>query len=82
MAKNKLQDLRDHLFETIENLKDPEKPMEIQRAVAISQVANAIINSAKLEVRAMEYYGQQDGHGAEFFGVKTLPEPKKMLKTG
>lgn len=70
MAKNKLQDLRDHLFETIEGLKDAEKPMDIQRAVAISQVANAIINSAKLEVRYLEQI-DSSGNGGEFFGAST-----------
>ena len=34
MAKNTLQDLRDHLFATLEALSDTEKPMEIERAKA------------------------------------------------
>lgn len=50
MAKNKIADLRDHLFETIEALKDPDKPMDIERARAISDVAQTIINTAKVEV--------------------------------
>ena len=50
MAKNKISDLRDHLFETIEALKDPDKPMSLERAKAISDVAQTIINSAKVEV--------------------------------
>jgi hypothetical protein len=49
-AKNKLSDLRDHLFETIEALKDEEKPMALDRAKAIADVAQTIINSAKVEV--------------------------------
>lgn len=55
--KNKLSDLRNHLFETIERLKDEEKPMEIERAKAISDVAQTIINSAKVELRAIELSG-------------------------
>jgi len=47
--KNKIEDLRDHLFETIEALKDDEKPMELERAKTIASVAQTIINSAKLE---------------------------------
>lgn len=48
--KNKIEDLRNHLFVTIENLMDEEKPMDIERAKAVSEVAQVIINSAKVEV--------------------------------
>jgi hypothetical protein len=48
--KNKIEDLRDHLFETIEALKDSEKPMDIERAKAIADVSQVIVNSAKVEV--------------------------------
>lgn len=48
--KNKIEDLRDHLFETIEMLKDPDKPMDIDRARAVSDVAKVIVDSAKVEV--------------------------------
>jgi hypothetical protein len=48
--KNKIEDLRDHLFETIEALRDDEKPMDIARAKAVAEVAQTIINSAKVEV--------------------------------
>ena len=56
-TKNKLSDLRNHLFETIEALKDKETPMETERARAISDIAHAIINSAKVELRAAELMG-------------------------
>ena len=49
MARDKIQDLRHHLFETIEMLKD--KEMDIATAKAISNVAQVIINSAKIEVQ-------------------------------
>jgi hypothetical protein len=48
--KNKIEDLRNHLFAAIENLMDEEKPMDIDRAKAVSDVAQVIINSAKVEV--------------------------------
>lgn len=48
--KNRIEDLRNHLFETLEMLKDSEKPMDIDRAKAISDVAQTIINTAKVEV--------------------------------
>lgn len=51
--KNKLEDLRDHLFETLEALKDKENPMDLDRAKTIGLVADRLIESAKVEVDAM-----------------------------
>ncbi len=59
MAKNKITDLRDHLFETIEQLKDVENPMDIERAKAIANVAKVIVESAKVEVKFLEAIGQE-----------------------
>jgi len=50
--------LRDHLFATLAALRDPEKPMDIDRAKAVSDVAQTIINSAKVEVDFMRQTGQ------------------------
>lgn len=50
MPKNKIEDLRNHLFEALEALKDPDKPMEVERAKAIADVARVIVDSAKVEV--------------------------------
>ena len=41
MAKNKMSDLRDHLFATLEALQDPDKPMDLERARAIYEPAGA-----------------------------------------
>ena len=61
MARNKISDLRDHLFEMIENIKDAKKPedvdREIAKAKAISDVAEVIIDSAKVEVQYLEMAG-------------------------
>jgi hypothetical protein len=62
-VKNKIEDLRNHLFETLEALKDKEKPMEIERAKAISEVAQTIINSAKVEVDFLKHGGGVQGSG-------------------
>jgi hypothetical protein len=53
-VKNRMTDLRNHLFETLEALKDEEKPMDIDRAKAIAGVAQVLINSAKVEVDFMK----------------------------
>jgi hypothetical protein len=49
MPKNKIQDLRNHLFETLEMLKDGD--IEIDRAIAIADVSRAIIDTAKVEIQ-------------------------------
>lgn len=61
MPKNKLTDLRDHLFETLEMLKDGD--IEVGRAEAITKVAQVIVNTAKVEV---DYLNTIGGIGSEF----------------
>ncbi len=57
MAKNRMSDLRDHLFETLECLKDKDAPMEIDRAKAICLVSQQLIDSAKVEVDLVRVVG-------------------------
>jgi hypothetical protein len=52
MPKNTMVDLRDHLFATIEDLRDTDKPMELERARAVCEVAGKIIETGKMEVAA------------------------------
>lgn len=52
-----IDELRDHLFETLQALKREKDPMDIQRAQAIANVANAIIESAKVEVNFLKVTG-------------------------
>jgi hypothetical protein len=64
MAKNKIVDLRNHLFETIEMLKDGDvetSKMTVDKAKAISNVAQVIINSAKLEIEFMKVSDKMNG---------------------
>jgi hypothetical protein len=82
VAKNKITDLRDHLFETLEALKDPDKPMELDRAKAISQVAQTIIDSAKVEVELVKALNARDlasvRPGSSFFAVEDAERPKML----
>lgn len=80
--KNKIEDLRDHLFATLEALQDDDKPMDIARAKAISTVAQTIINSAKVEV---DYLRTTDAIGGTGFipdKPREIPDkpPSKVLK--
>lgn len=67
---NTITDLRAHLFETLRGLKDKENPLEIERARAISEIAQTIINTAKTEV---EYLRVAGGKGSGF--IPEAPAP-------
>ena len=74
--KNKIEDLRNHLFTTIEALLDDEKPMDIDRAKAVADVAQVMINSAKVEVDFMRTTG---GTGSGFIeNTGRCPELKSI----
>lgn len=51
---NDVQALRGLLFDTLRDLRDKEKPMEVDRARAISDVAKVLVESAKVEVEHMK----------------------------
>jgi len=86
MAKNKITDLRDHLFATLEGLRDSENPMDLERARTISAVAQTIINSAKIEVDLARAVGGKPV-GAKFFDIqeesRELPQiPRRLGAAG
>jgi hypothetical protein len=60
--KNKLEDLRNHLFATLEALQDRDCPMDLERAKTIAGVAQVVINSAKVEVEYIEAVGGKGTH--------------------
>lgn len=70
MPKNNIEDLRNHLFETLRSLKGEVKPIEIERAKAIVAVAGKIIDTGKLEVALMKKVDQEPR--TEFFGRSEL----------
>lgn len=72
--KNKITDLRNHLFETIEALKDPDSTMDVPRAKVIANLAQTIINSAKVELDYLELTGQ--GTASAFLALPAGAEPK------
>lgn len=65
--KNKIEDLRNHLFTTIEALMDEDNPMDIERAKTIAEVSQTIINSAKVEV---DFLNKVGGSGTGFIPVE------------
>ena len=86
--KRNMSALRDHLFDTLEKLKDKENPMEIERAEAVAHVSAQIINSAKVELQFLNTVGQEhlpsfadpQKTGKFFEADRQLPE--KGLATG
>ncbi len=80
---NKMSDLRDHLFDTLAALKDPSKPLDVERAKAICNVAGKLIDSAKVEVQYAQVLGAKPDY--EFFedprrGKPALTEGEKPGK--
>lgn len=71
---NNISELRDHLFETIAALKDKDQPMDIDRAKAISDVAQVIINSAKAEVDYIKVTG--GAIQSDFLAAPSLSDEK------
>lgn len=67
---NTIDDLRKHLFDTLDGLKDKEKPLDIERAKAVCDVAGKIIETAKVEVSYLNVVG---GRGSGFIPQGLLP---------
>lgn len=80
MPKNRITDLRNHLFETLEALKDSEKPMELDRARAVADVARAVIESAKVEVEFLNVTGALQS--TDFLPVPEETRPKLAEAAG
>lgn len=80
---NTIEALREELFGTLRALRDKDNPMDIERAKAVVGVADAIIDTAKVEVDYMKVTGA-DGTG--FIPVnkpgKPLPPPDGITPPG
>lgn len=85
--KNKIEDLRNHLFEQLERLGYDEKmknpialERELNRADAISKVATVIVNSAKAETDFLKATGKAPESNfipLDKASNKQLEEPKQ-----
>lgn len=62
--KNKMTDLRNHLFEELERIKDRDTSFDVERAKAIIEIAKAITDTAKVEVA---FIAETGANGSEFF---------------
>ena len=79
--RNKIDDLRNHLFATLEALQDEKKPMDLERAKAIALVAQTVINSAKVECEFLNIVG---GKGSGFIpheSIEQSPRVPRLVKS-
>ena len=80
MARNKISDLRDHLFAALERIDNDELSTEdlnkeMQKSEAVAQIGNVIINSAKVEIDFMKASGMISSDSALF---KDIKGPKEL----
>lgn len=75
MSNENITDLRGHLFAALRGLTDTKNPMDVDRARAVSDVAQVIINSAKVEIEHMKITGNEKGSGFIVATVSTNPAP-------
>lgn len=65
-----ISDVRQSLLDTLRDLRDTSKPLDVERAKAIAGVASVIVDSARVEVQYLQVTGQR---GGEFFGHSAPP---------
>lgn len=72
MARNKITDLRDHLFAQLERLGDDElmkneesAKTEIDRAKAMTGISSVIVNSAKVEIDYLKLLAAHGKNGVD-----------------
>ena len=73
MSTPHINQLRQHLLDTLADLRNREQPMEPDRARAVAQVASVLVDSARVEVDYLKVTGQDR---AGFMEASTqLPAP-------
>ena len=72
-----MDDVRKALMDTLSDLRDKDKPMEVDRARAVAQVAGVLVDSARVEV---EFLKLSQGHQSKFIAPESVPElPKGVV---
>lgn len=70
-----MDEVRQSLMDTLKDLRNADKPMEVDRARAVAQVASVLVDTARVEV---EFLKVSQGHKSSFIA----PEPKPELPSG
>jgi hypothetical protein len=61
--RNKISDLRNHLFSVLEELTDPDSNYDIAKAKVVADIAQVVVNSAKIENDFIRITGASHGTG-------------------
>ena len=83
--KNKIADLRNHMFAALERLSaedltEEDLKKEIQRSQAISEVGKVIVESAKTEIMYAKLTGKGRENAANFIDEKEESEKPKLIR--
>ena len=79
MARNKMSDLRDHIFVALERLNDEsisedELQAEIQKSKQIAQLGSVLVNSAKVEVDYLKLTGKEQAVSDLFISINQVKQ--------
>ena len=79
MARNKMSDLRDHIFVALERLNDEsiaqdEWQAEIQKSKQIAQLGSVLVNSAKVEVDYLTLTGKEQAVSDLFISINQVKQ--------
>ena len=72
MSGNTISDLRKHLFDAIQGVRDGS--LDVEKAKAVGELSKVVVESAKVEVDFMKAGGMTNGTG--FIPEKALEAPK------
>ena len=73
---NNLDTLREHLFATLVDLRNPDRSVDVERAKAVVAVADKLIETAKVEVAYLNTVG---GKGSGFIPDGS-PKPARLTR--
>ncbi|MEI7291217.1 hypothetical protein WCQ02_03570 [Paraburkholderia tropica] len=71
-----ITDLREQLMQTLADLRDRDNPMDVDRARAVAQVANVLVDTAKVEV---DYIKATGAVGDSLFISPLNSDPSRLL---
>lgn len=76
ITNDKIADLRGELFAMLRTLRDPNEKIDIERFRLGNDIAQTIINSARVEVDFIRTVGPKLSHGSGFLTLEPAPPPE------
>lgn len=78
MSQGNIEDVRSHLMATLAALRDRDNPMDVSRAKAVAQVADTLIESAKVE---LQYIRTTKATGSQFLQTRRV-QSRRAIRSG